>query len=253
MGNRTDRFELTNFSLSHFFERKYASMKDRKHPHEDAPQTGRHSAGQDPVKRQQILDGAQQVFLRMGFDAASMNDITREAGVSKSTIYVYFESKDELFEALCEQQRSLLFSKLVGIDGETHLSRENLITYGISLVKLVTSDMVISAQRTIIGVSERKPEVGKRFYERGPGRGLAIMRSFLGKLEQQGCIEVPNLDHAAYQLAELFLAGIYRQRLFAFMEEEPTETQIRYNVESAVDMFIKAYGTKGAYHQLAAS
>ncbi len=46
------------------------------------------AAGQDPIKRQQILEGAQNVFLRMGFDAASMNDITREAGVSKGTIYV---------------------------------------------------------------------------------------------------------------------------------------------------------------------
>ena len=47
------------------------------------------AAGQDPAKRKQILDGARRVFSQMGFDAASMNDITREAGVSKGTIYVW--------------------------------------------------------------------------------------------------------------------------------------------------------------------
>lgn len=211
-----------------------------------SPQNGRHSAGQDPVKRQQILDGAQRVFLRMGFDAASMNDITREAGVSKSTIYVYFESKDELFEVLCEHHRTLLFSHIAAINGEALADRESLIAYGIALVGLVTSDMVISAQRTILGVTERKPEIGVRFYERGPRRGLVVLRTYLEVLEKQGRIEVPDVQHAAYQLAELFLAGIYRQRLFAFMEEEPTEAQIRYNVESAVDMFFKAYGTRAA-------
>lgn len=223
-------------------------MKDSKQPPTDAtgctPLKCRRSAGQDPAKRQQILDGAQRVFMRMGFDAASMNDITREAGVSKSTIYVYFESKDELFEQLCEQHRTRMFSQVASIgDGELS-SRESLIAYGIVLVRLVTSDMVISAQRTVLGVTERKPEIGVRFYERGPRRGLTVMRTYLDVLEQQGRIQVPDMQHAVYQLVELFMAGTYRQRLFAFMADEPTEAQIRYNVESAVDMFFAAYGTK---------
>ena len=48
----------------------------------------------------------------MGFDAASMNDITREAGVSKGTIYVYFANKEELFEALIEEERRAIFNDL---------------------------------------------------------------------------------------------------------------------------------------------
>ena len=39
-----------------------------------------------------------------GFDAASMGEIAREAGVSKGTLYVYFDSKEELFEAIVEEQ-----------------------------------------------------------------------------------------------------------------------------------------------------
>ena len=62
----------------------------------------RHAAGMDPAKRDQILDGATKVFLESGFDAASMNDICRVAGVSKGTIYVYFANKEDLFEALID-------------------------------------------------------------------------------------------------------------------------------------------------------
>lgn len=208
------------------------------------PPAGRRSAGQDPLKRQQILDGAQRVFLRMGFDAASMNDITREAGVSKSTIYVYFDNKDELFEQLCEQHRDLLFGPLAQHDDSILPNRDSLIAYGIALVKLVTSDLVISAQRTVIGVSERKPEIGARFYERGPRKGLTVLRQYLQSLEQQGQIQLPDLEHATYQLAELFLAGTYRQRLFAYMQQPPGDAQIRYTIEAAVTMFFAAYGTK---------
>ena len=40
----------------------------------------------DTAKRRQILDGARRTFLANGFDAASMNEIAREAGVSKGTL-----------------------------------------------------------------------------------------------------------------------------------------------------------------------
>src|SRR5215813_2289388 len=58
----------------------------------------------DGAKRRQIIEGARAVFLAQGFDAASMNDIARKAGVSKGTLYVYFRNKEELFEAITEEQ-----------------------------------------------------------------------------------------------------------------------------------------------------
>ena len=53
------------------------------------------------------IEGARAVFLAKGFDAASMNDIARAAGVSKGTLYVYFSDKEQLFEAIVEQARRL--------------------------------------------------------------------------------------------------------------------------------------------------
>src|ERR1700676_4661712 len=58
----------------------------------------------DNAKRRQIIEGARAVFLAQGFDAASMNDIARKAGVSKGTLYVYFDSKEALFVAIADEQ-----------------------------------------------------------------------------------------------------------------------------------------------------
>ena len=69
----------------------------------DSPVRARDSAD-DSAKRRQIIEGARAVFLAQGFDAASMSDIARKAGVSKGTLYVYFKSKEELFEAIAEEQ-----------------------------------------------------------------------------------------------------------------------------------------------------
>ena len=50
-------------------------------------------AADDSSKRRQILDGARKVFMDLGFDGASMGEIARAAGVSKGTLYVYFDDK----------------------------------------------------------------------------------------------------------------------------------------------------------------
>src|SRR3954453_22537309 len=56
------------------------------------------------AKRRQIMDGAREMFLTQGFDAASMGEIARAAGVSKGTLYVYFKNKEQLFEAIVQEQ-----------------------------------------------------------------------------------------------------------------------------------------------------
>src|SRR5437870_9385108 len=80
---------------------------------------------EDSSKRRQILDGARKVFMDLGFDAASMNEIARSAGVSKGTLYVYFADKNRLFEAIIEnealEQSKVVFNLDPGRDPETTL------------------------------------------------------------------------------------------------------------------------------------
>jgi AcrR family transcriptional regulator len=51
-------------------------------------------------RQQQILDAAAAVIIRLGYDKTTMSDIAGEAGVSRRTIYLYFQGKEELFEEL---------------------------------------------------------------------------------------------------------------------------------------------------------
>jgi TetR/AcrR family acrAB operon transcriptional repressor len=51
-------------------------------------------------RRQQILDAAAAVIIRLGYDKTTMSDIAEEAGTSRRTVYLYFQGKEELFEAL---------------------------------------------------------------------------------------------------------------------------------------------------------
>jgi len=210
----------------------------------------RSSAGQNPLKHAQILEGAAQVFREMGFDAASMNDITRSAGVSKGTVYAHFSNKEELFEAIMEDERRKLFADLYDIlvrkteegVGETEAEiRKILINFGVALSHRICSDSVICAQRAVIAVASRMPELGQRFFENGPLRGQTILAKYLGAVVEKGLLSIADPDLAACQLSELCVAGIMRARLFAHASDPPDDKDIRRIVTSGIDMFLSAY------------
>jgi TetR/AcrR family acrAB operon transcriptional repressor len=58
-------------------------------------------------REQRILDGAADLFVHYGYDKTTVSDIAREAGVSKGAIYLHFESKDDLFEALLIREMTI--------------------------------------------------------------------------------------------------------------------------------------------------
>lgn len=215
----------------------------------DAPpptRLSRFGAGQDPAKRDQILDGANTVFSRMGFDAAGMADITREAGVSKGTIYVYFDSKDDLFAALVDRQREHLFRDIAAALDTPGSTADRLRSYGQTLTRLLCSAQVIQAHRIIIGIAGRKPDLGAAFYEKGARRGMALLRGFLEQEIAAGRVVPCDTARAAQQFVELCLAGLFRQRLMAYLPDPPDETQVAENVEAALQVFSAAYISRDA-------
>ena len=204
----------------------------------------RRVAGQDPVKRQQILDGAKQVFLSVGFDAASMNDITREAGVSKGTIYVYFGGKEELFGALIDRERRAKLALLAEALDEKDTVRETLMRYGVLLTRLMTSSQLTRVQRMVIGVSERMPELGKQFFDTGPDSGKALLSDYLEKQTEAGLLDIPDAALAAQQFYDVCAGGLTRKCIFGAIVAPPEEEVIVRTVTSGVTMFMTHYGTE---------
>src|SRR5215469_1956849 len=115
---------------------------------------------EDSSKRRQIIEGARHVFMAQGFDAASMNEIARVAGVSKGTLYVYFQNKEELFEAIvgheCREQGERIFT----LDADDHDVEGVLTRLGLGFVEFLCRPARAPKLRTVIAISERMPEVG---------------------------------------------------------------------------------------------
>lgn len=205
----------------------------------------RHAAGEDPRKRDQILEGARQVFMEQGYDAASMNDICRAAGVSKGTLYVYFANKEELFISLIALERERLFLDAAQLLESDRPVEEKLRIFARRMAEAVCSDDVIRAQRIVAATAERMPDLGRRFYEHGAGRVKEGLRLFIEREVVAGRLSAPDPALAAYQFMELASAGLWRQRLFGKEPKPPAPEVIEAVAESGVRVFLAAYGTAG--------
>jgi TetR/AcrR family acrAB operon transcriptional repressor len=85
-------------------------------------------------RKAQILDAAAAVFSREGFHQAPMADIADEAGLSKGTLYLYFESKDDLISALLEHFYREALGSLPEMVAAEGTATERLLKIGRSVV-----------------------------------------------------------------------------------------------------------------------
>ncbi len=211
----------------------------------DAPQTGRRIAGEDPAKREQILDGAKRVFMEQGFEAASMNDITRAAGVSKGTIYVYFENKEDLFGSMIERERQRITETVRHVlDGRKPIA-ETLKEFGLLFATHMTADQTIRAMRMVIAANHRMPKLCSRFFLRNTDQPRSrCCREYLDRQVAADIVISDDTAHAAKQFIELTTVGLFKPRIFGAMEEVPQRSVIEENVASAIRVFLAAYGAK---------
>jgi AcrR family transcriptional regulator len=201
------------------------------------------TADDDGSKRRQIVEGARQVFMAQGFDAASMGEIARAAGVSKGTLYVYFKHKEELFEAIVGQQCRAQAEQIFNLDPEDHDVEGVLTRLGIAYAQFVCRPGGASPIRAVIAIAERMPELGRRFYETGPAFGIAQLQAYLIAQAAAGVLEVEDCEVAAAQFMESCLATIYKPVLFNF-GTVPAPERIEHVVKIAVRVFLAAYRTR---------
>lgn len=202
---------------------------------------GRPAAGTDPHKRRQILEGAGRVFSSVGFDATSMSDIAREADVSKATLYVYFPNKERLFAAICAERRDRNIAELIDMLDRTRPIADVLQRFGAESLRRVSKPFVIAAQRIVIGVAERMPEIGQEFFEAGPTRLARELSHYLAFHAEAGTLAIEDPKLAAIQFLELSQASVFRQCLYGARSGVVDDAEINRIVDSAVRIFLRAH------------
>ncbi len=194
-------------------------------------------------KFDQVLAGAREVFLRDGFDGASMDEIARVAGVSKATLYSYFADKRLLFQEVarleCNRQAAEA-QAVIGTDAPPEVALPQIAR---RVVDFVLSDFGFDIYRISVAESDRFPELGRRFYDSGPALLRALLNDYFTAAIARGELTIDDIDLAADQFAELCKADLFPRRICG-VGSRPNEAEITRVVNGAVAMFLARYATR---------
>jgi len=190
----------------------------------------------------QVLEGARKIFMSDGFEGASVDDISRAAGVSKATLYSYFPDKRLLFMEVakteCVRQADMAMETIDMSAPVTHVLTEAAWR----MVQFFTSDFGQRVFRLCVAESDRFPELGREFYESGPGLVRLKLMEFMKVGISRGELVIDDLPLAADQFGELCKADLFPRLVFS-MEKSFDEAQKKRIVDGAVTTFLARYGS----------
>ena len=197
---------------------------------------------EDSSKRRQILDGARRVFMNLGFDGASMNEIARSAGVSKGTLYVYFADKSRLFEAIVEDEAQAKGKIAYNLDPQRDVET-TLQEFGQAYIGSICRPGGGSSIRTVMAIAERMPEVGRQFYENVLEQTIDRLADYLLAHVRQDNLAIDDCRLAASQFMMTCQASLFLPFVFQ-AAPSPSAERIAEVVDSATRMFMAAYRTR---------
>ncbi|QLQ20158.1 MAG: TetR/AcrR family transcriptional regulator [Exiguobacterium profundum] len=188
-----------------------------------------------------MLDGARDIFLRDGFEAASVDEIARAAAVSKATLYSYFPDKRLLFmevaKAECRRQAEATLELL---DDEAPVA-EVLTLAAERITAFTLSDFGQRIFRICLSESDRFPALGREFYDSGPRLARERLVAFLQSAVDRGQLAIDDLELAADQFVQLCKALLHDRLIFGLADRAAPEASARV-VQGAVQMFMARYG-----------
>lgn len=192
-------------------------------------------------KFEQVLDGAREIFMRDGFEGASVDNIAKAAGVSKATLYSYFPDKRLLFMEVAKRQCNIQAEQTISaIDPDAPIA-EVLSKVAHDMVAFIFSELGQRIFRICVAEADRFPQLGQEFYESGPqlvrGRMIALLELGISR----GELVIDDLELAADQFPELCKADLFPRMVFNG-ECSFTDAERARVIKGAVEMFMARYG-----------
>lgn len=181
-------------------------MNAKEVPSRTPSRLGRPPRGSEGEATLRILAAAKPVFLKEGYEAASIDAIAVSAGMSKKTIYARFASKEDLFEAVIVRfiEENVPSVELAASqDGPV---AEWLHRIALAMLEVALTVDAIAVRRIIVAEAARFPEFSRLLHDFGIARIVPLIERFLEERNASGEIVVDDVRQAA----DLFLSVAIR-------------------------------------------
>jgi AcrR family transcriptional regulator len=192
----------------------------------------------------EILDAALAVFAQKGFAATRLDDIAARAGITKGTIYLYFDSKQALFEALARQS---VGSQIDQVQAQVALfpgSSADLLRLVLTTMGrfAMTSDRIV-LPRLVLAEAANFPELAEFWRREIIERGIALLSGIIRRGIERGEFRQVEPHHVVRLCVAPLLMIMLWRTTFAQFDDEPYDYQGL--IETHLQTLLEGIGLKG--------
>jgi TetR/AcrR family transcriptional regulator, mexJK operon transcriptional repressor len=173
-----------------------------------------------------ILEAATELFLKVGYEQASIDAILMQSGGSKSTLYAYFPTKKDLFRSV--------------VDNVVDNSDISAVLDVSANMRTVLTEFAVNRQRLVVAERDRFPELAQTYWERGPHKSQRQLTTYLEALKHREILGIDDAEEAAEFLMGMLFQHWYKQLLYVNLPP-PSEAVIRARAERVVARFLAGY------------
>jgi AcrR family transcriptional regulator len=196
------------------------------------------------ARPQEILDAALTVFAEKGFAAARMDDIAARAGVTKGTIYLYFDGKEAVFKTLVRESIGDTLERVVDAANRFEGSAADLLRLMLRTIGqfMRVSDRIV-LPKIVIAEFGNFPELARFYREEVVEKGLTALGSVISRGIAQGEFRDIAPDHGARLcIAPILLAAVWRTT-FAQIDTQPYD--LEGLIETHIDVLLRGLAADG--------
>jgi AcrR family transcriptional regulator len=194
------------------------------------------------ARPEEIISAALDVFTDRGFAATKLEDVARRAGVTKGTIYLYFDSKEALFKALVRQtivpiiaQGEAIAQTFIGSARELF---ERLVR---EYWRLMGETSLVGIPKLMMAEAGNFPELARFYYEEVVTRGHRLMAGVIERGIKAGEFRPVNVMVAAkLAMSPLMHAVIARKAFLACM---PEGFDVASYLNTHIDLYLHGIST----------
>lgn len=203
-------------------------------PVEVARPRGRPKLLPDSEQAARIVAAARILFLKSGYGATTMDDITAYCRISKRTLYRLFPGKTELFAAIIDEHRQAMLALPGDYD---HLPLDQAIAriFHIDIDEEADRERWALVQLAVVE-SRQFPELGRLLRERGSDRSREALARWLERQRITGRIQVEDAMTAAKMLMDIMFGAVALKESHA--PDWPSEDHRQLYLRRCIAMFV---------------
>ncbi|HVV65466.1 MAG TPA: TetR/AcrR family transcriptional regulator [Rhizomicrobium sp.] len=170
----------------------------------------------------EILEAALKVFAEKGYAGARMDDIASRAGVTKGTIYLYFDSKETVFKTLVRESIGATLSSVTASADAFQGSARDLLRMVLgSMAALLTASDRVVLPKIIVAESGNFPELARFYRKEIIDKGLALISGMIARGVASGEFRDLPVEHVTRLCVAPVLLGAMWRATFAQFDPRP--------------------------------